>query len=982
MATTHSRVDRISTTEPADRKHPFLWVALGFGAIVLLLYVFAVAMIIQYGSLGRGFGWSYVTKSDGCYVNYVGASGNSTRTGDRLQVGDKVLAINDDTTIGSVYPLRILREIPPDGAYTVRVLRGTFEHEYGFTLSIEHDPKNFIYILPKLLVAIAFFVVGFLIGFLKPEQRIAQIASMSSMANAILFLNIAIGPTILTFLHGFQLAIGLFLIQAVNPLPVAIGYHFFLRIPTGATRGRFWELLKVFFYACGIVLCVIFTLQNYSFFTAKPALMSMFYAVSFATKVSTFDQTYRILALVAYCVILMRNYRLVTDVDQHRRMKWVVYGSMLGILPEIFILVSRVTLNSFGQGQVLSTDTFVTLNQVANAAIGIVPVTWGYAIIKHRLFDINVVVRRGLQYLLAKHVLQILLALPLVAFAYTIISNRNQTISDIVSHNPVYLSLIALAAIGLRFRKQLRDRIDRKFFREAYDQERILLGLIDEIKEFNSMSEISKLVSDEIDAALHPRSIHAFYREEEHRDLTLAYSSAGSSHVVSIPDTSHLMRTIERVSGVQEYPFSHDDALPAEEAEWLDQLGISLIVPMCGSDQRAVGLLLLGEKKSEEPYSVNDRKMLQAIAREIAIVRENSLLKARVNKEQKIKREVLARFEEQNINLVKECPACGACYDSSDERCHKDGSELTLSLPVERTIDGKYRLECLIGKGGMGAVYQAADLRLHRNVAIKVMLGSMFGDPMALRRFEREARMSARLNHINIIAIYDYGAIGSEGAYLVMELVPGLTLRSELARKEKIDPGTAADYFDQILEGVKAAHEAAVIHRDLKPENILISKDKDKSRIKILDFGLAKVAQIDVINSSLTARGSIVGTFGYMSPEQLTGEEVDERSDIFSIGVMIVEALTGRRPFFGRTQAELLTAMLHGSYHLEGESKEVKALDAILQRCLAKNPAQRFASVTDLQQRLIPAIRNCRLIAGYAADVMNEETRIIGELKH
>jgi hypothetical protein len=981
MATIHSRAEGISTTEPANRKHPFFWVALGFGTVVLLLYVFAGAMLIQYGSLGRGFGWSYVTKPDGCYVNYVGAS-DSAGTGSKLQVGDKVLAINDDTTIGRVYPLRILREVPPDGTYTVRVLRGASEYEYSFTLSVDHNSKNLIYILPKLIVGIAFFVVGFLIGILKPEQRVAQIASVSSLANAILFLGIAIGPTSLSFLHGYQLAIDLFLIQAVNPLPVAIGYHFFLRIPTGAPKGRFWELLRVIFYICGIVLCVILTLQNYSFFTASPSLMSVFYAGSFASKVSTFDQAYRILALVAYCVILMRNYRLVTDVDQHRRMKWVVYGSVLGILPELLILVSRVTLGSLGQGQVLSTDTFVALNQIANAAIGIVPVTWGYAIIKHRLFDINVVVRRGLQYLLAKNVLQILLALPLVAFAYTIISNRNQTISDIVSHNPVYLSLIAFAAIGLRFRKQLKDRIDRKFFREAYDQERILLGLIDEIKEFNSMSEISKLVSDEIDAALHPHSIHAFYREEEHRDLTLAYSSAGSSHVVSIPETSHLMRTIERVSGVQEYPFSHDNALPAEEAEWLDQLGISLIVPMCGSDQRAVGLLLLGEKKSEEPYSVNDRKMLQAIAREIAIVRENTLLKARVNKEQKIKREVLARFEEQNINLVKECPACGACYDSSDERCEKDGSELTLSLPVERTIDGKYRLERLIGKGGMGAVYQATDLRLHRNVAIKVMLGSMFGDPMALRRFEREARMSARLNHINIIAIYDYGAIGSEGAYLVMELVPGVTLRSELAQREKINPATAADYFDQILEGVKAAHEAAVIHRDLKPENILISKEKDKSRIKILDFGLAKVAQIDVINSSLTARGSIVGTFGYMSPEQLTGEEVDERSDIFSIGVMVVEALTGRRPFFGRTHAELLTAVLHGLYHLEGESKEVKNLDAVLQRCLAKGKEERFASIAEMQIKLIPAMRNCPSIAAYAPDVMNEETRIIGELNH
>jgi hypothetical protein len=950
--------------------------------VILLLYVFAGAVLIQYGALGRGFGWSYVTKSEGCFVNYVGASDDSAGTTDRLQVGDKVLAINGDTSIGRVYPLRILREIPPDGTYTVRVLRGTSEHEYRLTLSVERNPKNLIYIVPKILVSLAFFVVGLLIGVLKPQERVAQLASVSSLANAFLFLGIAIGPTSLSFLHGYQLAIDLFLIQALNPLSVALGYHFFLRFPDGAHKGRFWELLRVILYAASLVLCVIFTLQNYSFFTASPSLMTVFYAGSLAANVASFDLTYRMIALVAYCLVLIRNYRLAKEVDQHRRMKWIVYGSVLGILPQVAILATRFALSSLGQGQILSTNTFIVLNQVANAAVGIVPITWGYAIIKHRVFEINVVVRLGLQYLLAKNVLQILLALPLVAFAYTIISNRNQTISEIVSQNPIYLSLIAIAAVGLRFRKQLKDRIDRKFFREAYDQERILLGLIDEIKELNSMSEISKLVSAEIDVALHPSSIHAFYRDEERTDLTLGYSSAGTSHVVSIPETSHLMRTIERVSGVQEYPFSHENALPVEEAEWFDELGISLIVPMCGTDQRPVGLLLLGEKKSEEPYSVNDRKMLQAIAREIAIVRENTLLKARVNKEQKIKREVLARFEEQNINLVKECPTCGACFDSADERCEKDGSELTLSLPVERTIDGKYRLERLIGRGGMGAVYQAADLRLHRNVAIKVMLGSMFGDPLALRRFEREARMSARLNHPNIIAIHDYGAVGSEGAYLVMELVGGVTVRQELTQKGNIDPATAADYFDQILEGVKAAHEAAVIHRDLKPENILISKEKGKSRIKILDFGLAKVAQLDVINSSLTARGSIVGTFGYMSPEQLTGEEVDERSDIFSIGVMVVEALTGRRPFFGRTHAELLTAVLHGSYHLEGQSKEVKGLDGVLQRCLAKNSADRFTSIAETQRQLIPAMRNCPTISGYAADVLNEETKIIEELKH
>lgn len=959
-----------SPVDPANSRYPFFWIALGCGLIVFLLYVFAGAMIVQYGTLGRAFGWSYVTKADGCYVNYVG-------TGDDLQIEDRVIAVNGDTAIGAVNPLRILRDLPPDAYYTVRILRGTSEHEYRFTLPLVHNPGNLIYIYPKLLVSIAFYAVGFLIGVLKPQERVAQIACLASLANAVLFLGLALSPLSLSLFQGYELAIDLFLIEALNPIGVAIGYHFFSSFPTGVPKGRFWVLLKWVFYAWAALLVVMYTSQYFAFFTGRPELIALFYSPYLVTNLATIDPAYRILALVAYCVVMIRNYRLIKEVDQHRRMKWVVYGSLLGIIPEVMILITRFLLVSAGYGHVLSSDTFVTMNQMANAAIGIVPITWGYAIIKHRVFEINVVVRRGLQYLLAKNVLQLLFAFPLIALTYTIISNRNQTISDIVAHNPVYLTLIAIAGVGLRFRSQLKDRIDRKFFREAYNQERILLGLVDEIKKLNSMSEISKLASNEIDSALHPRNVYAFYREEERRDLTLGYSSGGTSQIVHIPETSYLLRNLETLDGVQEYPFSHDADLPPKEAEWLDQLDINLIVPMCGIDQRPIGLLLLGEKKSEEPYSANDRRLLLAIAREMAIVSENSLLKARVGKEQRIKREVLARFEEQNINLVKECPSCGTCFDSSFEICDKDASELSLSLPVERTIEGKYRLDRLIGKGGMGAVYQATDLRLDRNVAIKIMLGSMFGDPLALRRFEREARTSARLNHLNIIAVHDYGAIGSEGAYLVMELVPGITLRSEVALKGIIDPVTTAEYFDQILEGVKAAHMAAVIHRDLKPENILISKSHDKSHIKILDFGLAKVTQVDVTDSSLTARGTIVGTFGYMSPEQLTGVEADERSDIFSIGVMVVEALTGRRPFSGKTHAELLTAVLHGSYHLAGDSKESKLLDEVLQKCLAKNPADRFASVDETQRQLIAAIRNCPPASPSPAEGYNEDTRIM-----
>src|SRR4030095_5024213 len=189
---------------PPNSRHPFFWIALICGATVFALYVFACSMVLQYGALGRVFGWSYITKSDGCYVNYVG-------TADDLQIGDRVLAINGDTTIGAVNPLRILRDIPPDGAYTVSVLRGTSEHEYQFNLPLVRNPQNLVYIFPKLLVNIAFYVVGFLLGLLKPQQRVAQIACLASLADAILFLGLALGPLSFSLFQGYELAIDLFL---------------------------------------------------------------------------------------------------------------------------------------------------------------------------------------------------------------------------------------------------------------------------------------------------------------------------------------------------------------------------------------------------------------------------------------------------------------------------------------------------------------------------------------------------------------------------------------------------------------------------------------------------------------------------------------------------------------------------------------------------------------------------------------------------
>jgi sigma-B regulation protein RsbU (phosphoserine phosphatase) len=331
-----------------------------------------------------------------------------------------------------------------------------------------------------------------------------------------------------------------------------------------------------------------------------------------------------------------------------------------------------------------------------------VPISVGYAVLKHRLFDVQIVIRRGLQYLFAKQVLRIILALPLAVLVWTIIVKRDLSLTAILTSNPFLVVLIAAVGSSLKFRRQLTHWIDRRFFREAYSQEQILLNLIEKIKELDSMPELSRLVSKEVEAAMHPERLYVFYRGEEKHDLTLGYSSGGQSHDLRITEESELLCLMQRQRGARDFPLPPDSGLPEDEIAWLTGLGVNLIVPMSGADGRMAGLLLLGEKKSEEPYTPNDRQLLQTITAQMAVVYENVWLKEQASKEQKIKHEVLARFEDQQINLVKECPACGACYDSSSDVCAKDQRELTLSLPVERTIDNKYRLEQVIGRGGRG----------------------------------------------------------------------------------------------------------------------------------------------------------------------------------------------------------------------------------------------------------------------------------------
>ena len=265
---------------------------------------------------------------------------------------------------------------------------------------------------------------------------------------------------------------------------------------------------------------------------------------------------------------------------------------------------------------------------------------------------------------------------------------------------------------------------------------------------------------------------------------------------------------------------------------------------------------------------------------------------------------------------------------------------------------GPYEIVSPLGAGGMGEVYRARDTRLGRDVAVKVLPERLVEDPDALARFEREARSVAALSHPNILALHDVGREGRV-AYAVMELLEGETLRDALSTGP-LPPRRAIDYAVQIALGLAAAHEKGIVHRDLKPDNVFVTRDE---RIKILDFGLAKpgaasgvqdVTQSPTV-SGYTEPGKVMGTVGYMSPEQVRGLAVDHRSDIFSFGSLLYEMATGRRAFQRETAAETMTAILKEDPPEPVESAGVpSALATVLRHCLEKKPEKRFQSARDL----------------------------------
>jgi eukaryotic-like serine/threonine-protein kinase len=304
------------------------------------------------------------------------------------------------------------------------------------------------------------------------------------------------------------------------------------------------------------------------------------------------------------------------------------------------------------------------------------------------------------------------------------------------------------------------------------------------------------------------------------------------------------------------------------------------------------------------------------------------------------------------------CTACGTSYGPNVRICVHDGTPLNADARSDKylgtLLEGKYRIDARIGAGGMGSVYRGEHVMLGKTVAVKVINHHLVTSDEVVVRFQREARAVASLDHPNIVTVYDLGQLPDGTLYIAMEYIDGPTLKSRLRTGGPLNPGDAASLLTQVASALSFAHRKQIVHRDLKSENLMLaSDDEGRTLVKLVDFGIAKTFDE---STQLTVAGYMMGTPHYMAPEQAAGATVDHRADLYSLGVILYEALTGQVPFGDATLSSVLvrlaTEIPSPPSVRYTEGRIPPALDAVVMRCLEKDPARRFQSADDFAAAL------------------------------
>lgn len=543
-------------------------------------------------------------------------------------------------------------------------------------------------------------------------------------------------------------------------------------------------------------------------------------------------------------VAMAANYRRLSDINERRRVRVLVLGVVIGLSPAVPWLL----LLLLGSQEGLLPNIFKSVPYLIVSMVLIywfLPLSFAYSVLRHRLFDIRIIVRQGLQYAMARRVLLSILPALVAFLLLDLVTHSDQSLASILKlRGWFYAGFGGLAALVYRKRQIWLNEIDCRFFRDHYDAQRLLRDVIEEVKEARSLGAISVSVLGRIQTALHPEFVALLRHDKDEGDHRIAACMPAGHPVPQLRPDGKLVQLL-RLAGKPLQLSSATEWLSGERGEYKD---IELLVPIDDDS-----LLVFGPKRSEEPYSREDENLLSTIAASLAMLSAKS----------------------PSVSVEAET--------------------------APRRLMNRYRLDECIGRGGMGAVYSGFDEALDRPVAIKLIRQDLAADSDMAARFRQEAKAAAGIAHRNVVTVYDFG-VERQQPFLVMELLAGRTLRTELDAEKILPPERTLEILIPVCDAIEEAHGRRLIHRDLKPENIFLVHAPSGEVVKVLDFGLAKLLIVANLSNAPTAT-AIVGTPYYMAPEQLMGESPNVSWDLWALAVIAHEMLTGQRPSLGDTPA-------------------------------------------------------------------------------
>ena len=625
--------------------------------------------------------------------------------------------------------------------------------------------------------------------------------------------------------------------------------------------------------------------------------------------------------------------------NERRRLTWVVAGIAVGNLPMLAHIVLVVTIPAYAAfaGE---PETSRALGIILTMFTLVIPMATTYAVVEEHALDVSIVVRRAVQYALAKYTVIAATAGVMIAVAAIAYGNRSRPLAEIIAGSPLAMTLTVVLVMLLLSRRALLLAIDRRFFRDQYDARQILVDFVERSQSLHSTRDVTNLLVGEVGRALHLERVALLMFDDTGDTLE---DSQGRVRSLSLSGPLGAILSGSRAPLDVDLSSANSALrrLPEEEREWLADAGARLIVPLFGVRDRPIGVLVLGDKRSELPFTDEDKRLMTAVAASAALAIEQQFSRESPN---------LDTPSSLPRNNAAQCTACGRVQGRGGNRCHAcSGLVRDALLPI--VLSGKFEIERQIGAGGMGVVYRGRDLSLNRPVALKVLprIGTA-----AAARLRREARAMAALQHPHLAVIH--GMESWRGApVLVLEYLAGGTL-ADRVRAGPLPMDDVLPIFLSMADVLRHIHDAGYLHRDIKPSNVGFTS---QGALKLLDFGLAQMFAdaseestvtltdsvatapppvdadaTDTGNRSVSSRRQFIGTPAYMSPESIAMESPDPAADLWSLAVTMYEAVTGVNPFRAPSMPETIKLITSG----EVPDARVKRPDcpAVLAEFLAK----------------------------------------------